>query len=236
MDMEGAGRPRPRPYVFVLADYFDAIIQAGGLPILLPPLDNDEDIRQVLAGLDGLLLTGGGDVDPSLYGRPLHPATKLASPRRLQFDLLLTKAALAFEKPILAICLGAQMLNVAAGGTLRQDLEDQTQGRLEHRQVPNDDKEVHIVTISPGSSLAKIVGTSPLGVNSTHHHAVDTVAPGFKACSTASDGVIEAIERPTGPMTLGVQWHPERLRDSDRHRSLFKALVEQAGPDPRAPD
>lgn len=228
LDIAGVGRAIPKQNLFVYADYVDAVVQAGGIPLLLPFLEDEADIRQVLAGLDGLLLIGGGDVDPSLYGRPLHPATRMLPERRLRFDLSLAAAALTRKTPILGVCMGMQLLNVAAGGTLVQHLEDTAEDRIKHQQMARSDQEVHEISISADSRLAKVMQAQPLAVNSTHHQAIDRLAPGFKVCARAADGVIEAIERTEGTMVLGVQWHPERLTQHARHLSLFEALMEEA--------
>lgn len=227
LDISGAGRPRPRGYLLLYTNYFDAVIQAGGLPLLIPFLEDEADINQALTKVDAVLLTGGDDINPSFYDAPSHPDTKMAPPRRQQFDLILVKAVLARQMPVMGICMGMQMLNVAGGGTLQQEIKGNGSDSIEHRQVQNDDREVHEVNITPGSALAEIVQDNSLTVNSTHHHAVDAVAPGFKISGRASDGTIEAIEREGKVFVLGVQWHPERLIDNPRHLNLFKALIEQ---------
>ena len=220
---------KPKPYLQLYADYFNAIAITGGIPLLIPPLEDAADVEEALTTFDGLLLTGGEDLDPSLYGAPLHPATEEAPRRRQRFDIRLARAALGRRIPVLAICMGMQLVNVAAGGTLLQDIESESPGCLKHRQLEKVG-EVHEVSISADSHLARIVGEEPLGVNSTHHQAIDAPAPGFRVCARAPDGVIEAIEQPAAPLVLGVQWHPERMLQHARHRSLFRALVEGAQP------
>jgi len=221
---EVGGRKR----LFLQAAYFDAVARAGGVPLLIPFLEDPADIEQAIDHVDALLLTGGQDLDPSVYGAEAHPLTRPA-----RFDLASARAALARRIPVLGICMGTQLLNVAAGGTLLQDIESEGRNSLQHRQSDND-REVHEVRISADSHLARIIGPEPLDVNSTHHQAIDAVAPGFEVCATAPDGVIEAIERSGASLVLGVQWHPERMLQHARHLELFRALVRQARSGSRA--
>jgi len=208
--------------LFLYTYYFDAMIRAGGLPILLPFLEEARDLEQALSGCDAVLLTGGDDLDPASYGAVSRNETNIADKRRLQFDLALAKAALQRRMPVFGICMGAQLLNVAAGGTLIQHLETSDT----HRQSKRASEIVHDVTVSAGSRLAGIVGEGTLGVNSSHHQAIDKVAPGFTVVARDQDDVIEAIERAGDPLTFAVQWHPERLLARPRHMRLFRALVE----------
>lgn len=210
-----------RDRLFLCTDYSDAVLQAGGLPILLPFLEEARDLEQALSSCDAVLLTGGDDLDPASYGAARRDETNIAAKRRLKFDLALARAALQRRMPVLGICMGAQLLNVAAGGTLIQHLETSDT----HRQNTRAAELVHDVIVSSGSRLAGIVGEGTLGVNSTHHQAIDKVAPGFTAVARDRDGVIEAIEQLDQPLTFAVQWHPERLLAHERHRKLFEALV-----------
>lgn len=218
----------PEPRLTLKMGYVDAALQAGGLPILIPFLDDPADIGSALAMCDGLLLTGGRDLDPSSFGRKLSPQARLAPARRRRFDQLLAKAALQRDMPVLCICMGMQLINLAAGGALIQDIETERAGSLQHRN-PEETAEAHAVNVTPGSHLARIVGTEPLGVNSTHHQAVGDVAPGFRASAHAEDGLVEAIESIAADRVVGVQWHPERMLHNPRHSALFQWLVEQAG-------
>lgn len=217
-----------RPRLVLNFCYFEAVLEAGGLPLLIPFLESLEDIQEAIARVDGLLLTGGADVDPALYGEQPRPETKMAPQMRQRLDVPLARAVLAAGRPVLGICMGIQVLNVAAGGTLVQDIAAQTPGALQHRRMEEADRAVHKVEIVKGSMLAEIVGGEPLGVNSTHHQAVAQVGRGFAVAARAEDGVIEAIESATGGPALGVQWHPERLRGIPRHRRLFEWLIEKA--------
>jgi len=225
LDTEGTGRPLPRPYLFIYTAYFDAVAQAAGIPLLIPFMDNQRDIEQALSKADALLLTGGGDVDPAFYKSELHPETVKAAGRRLQFDLSITKMALSQQKPILGICMGMQMLNVAAGGTLRQAI-NRGDPEINHKQMNRYNQEVHNIQILPDTRLAQIVGDNTLRVNSTHHHGVDQIAPGFRVSATAPDGLVEAIESKDAQFVIGVQWHPERLLSYSQHLTLFTALIE----------
>jgi len=221
-DMETvAGKP---PRLFLNLAYVDAVAKAGGVPILLPHVEEISMIEHLLDQVDSLLLTGGKDLNPSSYGKNKHLKTDIAPVRRLQFDLALTKAALKREMPILGICMGMQMLNVAAGGSILQHIETQ-KGGIKHQQCDKAYHPVHEVTILQETRLARILGTKPLGVNSTHHQAVDRIAPGFKISATAEGGIIEAIEKKGPSLVLGVQWHPERLCNDKRNIKLFQALI-----------
>ncbi len=227
LDPTGAHRPRPTASLFLNTEYIDAIQQAGGHPLPLPFFDEDGDLARALAGMDGLLLTGGGDLDPALYGASLHPETKVAAARRLRFDMRLARLALAGDMPVLGICMGIQLLNVAAGGTLVQHIPDLGREMLRHRRHDVEGG-VHEARVVAGSRLEAIVGSGTLEVNSTHHQAVDCVAPGFRIVARAPDGVVEGMERPGDRMLVAVQWHPERLTGRSAHAALFRALVAAA--------
>jgi len=225
-DLQGEGTVRPQ--IVLDTDYFDAVRQAGGLPVLIPFLEGGTDVGDALAMLDGLLLSGGGDLDPSPFGQELHPSANLAPERRRRFDLSLARAGLERGMPVLGICMGMQLINLVSGGTLIQDLPTERPSEVQHRELKRAG-EVHPVNVARDSHLAEIVGTEPLGVNSTHHQAVGDVAAGFRATAHAPDGVIEAIERVADPPVVAVQWHPERMLTTPRHPKLFEWLVAQAG-------
>lgn len=220
--MEAANGQEPR--LFIKLTYIDAVIKAGGIPILLPHVEKLSLIDNMLDQVDSLLLTGGKDLDPLSYGAGKHPKTDPAHARRLRFDLALTRAALRRKMPILGICMGMQTLNVAAGGTLLQHIGTR-RNSIRHQQFDKAYYPVHKVNIIRNTRLAQIIGDKPLGVNSTHHQAVERIAPGFKASATATDGTIEAIEKQGQPLILGVQWHPERLCNNRRHMKIFHALM-----------
>lgn len=206
-------------------DYWFSILLAGGEPVRLVP-ETITDFEKALADLDGLLLTGGGDIDPAHYGQALA-GTDPASiyPERDRLELGLTRAAFARGLPTLGICRGIQVMNVALGGGLVQHHENHT-GDANTFNAPRP----HTVTITPGALLDRTLAAGPLlHTNSYHHQAltVANLAPGLLASGFASDGIIEAVEHPGHPWFLGVQWHPERQYElGDEHRRLFTAFVD----------
>lgn len=210
--------------------YITAVIKAGGVPLLLPPAADPEIVRAQVERIDGLILTGGPDVAPQLFGE--EPLAKLGTVNHLRdaYEMLVIKAAEEFGKPMLGICRGVQIINVAYGGALYQDLSYIGSSHLSHFQtVTQNDVLWHTITVEPSSALARIVGHSQFAVNSYHHQSVKTVAPGFTVTALSPDGVIEAIERPGNPFILGVQWHPELLAECNQPAlALFQALVREA--------
>ena len=204
--------------------YLDAVADAAGLPTVLATLP-PELAADALAGVDALLLTGGGDVDPDRYGAELDPETGGVDAARDAWELELIGLARAQGVPILAICRGAQVLNVAFGGTLVQHLPTRTDA--EHDDLDRAGHEVHDIAVVQGSRLHEILDTDALRANTIHHQSVDQVGAGLVVCGRADDGVIEAIESPDGPI-VGVQWHPELLADREPHRSLFAWIVHEA--------
>jgi putative glutamine amidotransferase len=204
--------------------YVDAVVRAGGLPLILPVLD-PADADQVLQTVDGLLLTGGGDVEPLHYGATAVPEVHGIDPGRDAFELALVPAAAAAGIPVLGICRGAQVLNVAMGGTLVQHLPDVSD--RPHCLRDRSGEPVHDVGIEAGTRLAGLAGVDRLPVNSLHHQAVDTLGSGLRAVAWADDGVVEAIEGVWSRM-LGVQWHPELLPGHPAHDGLFRWLVAEA--------
>ena len=215
---------------YVNSDYVIAVTLAGGTPLLLPPVADSAVARAQLAIVDGLLLTGGPDVDPLLYGE--EPLAKLGAVnhRRDRYELELVTGAEEAKKPMLGICRGVQIINTAYGGTLYQDLSYSSDYRLNHFQSGAErDVLWHTIDIDPSSSLARIVGSASLAVNSYHHQAVKVAAPGFQVTALSKDGIIEAIERPGDHFVLGVQWHPELLAANiPAMLALFQELVRQA--------
>ena len=215
-----------------LEDYRQSILHVGGEP---HTLDSSMPIDQALAGIEGLMLTGGGDVAPSLYGETPHATFDAAEPGRDAFEIALVKAARARKLPIFAICRGAQVLNVACGGTLVQDIPSQLKEAGPHSLTvpPNDSYSLaHEVWVDKDSLLSKLMKDrlvdESVEVNSRHHQAVKDVAPGFKVSATAPDGVIEAIEDPSARFCLGVQWHPENFFRTGEFRALFEGFLEAA--------
>ena len=207
--------------------YADGVLRGGGLPVLVPPAAEADVLGEMLAGLDGLVLVGGRDYDPSWYGETPHAATRLLAPRRLAFDLALAKAARAAGLPTLGICGGEQLIALAHGGTLLQHIADAVAGALPHAR-DGEAERFHGVTVEGGSRLASVLGETALEVNSSHHQAVGLPGRGLRVVARAPDGVVEAIEGDGAAFVLGVQWHPERLLERAESIALFAALVDAA--------
>jgi putative glutamine amidotransferase len=221
--------------------YIDAVVLGGGIPLLIPPYTDRSMIEPVLEKCDGFCLIGGRDYLPAQYGGHAQPDGDLMHKRRHEFDLWLAEALLdRTTKPVLGVCGGHQLLNIARGGALVQDLrsewkpdtrnattlehsDDERKGTAQEGSVYR-----HIVRLAPGSRLEKIIGKSKVLTNSYHHQAVvpDRIGSGFMATAWAPDGVIEALELAGNERwVLGVQWHPERQTDEPEHRAIFEALV-----------
>lgn len=220
---ERAGRER----FHVPAAYVDAVRLGGGLPVLLPP--GDSRPGEVLASLDGLVLCGGGDLDPALFGGPAgHQAQYATCAERDGFELALVREALASRLPLLAICRGLQVLNVALGGDLHVHLPDVVGARVSHR-ISQTQHGVHLVRIEAGSGLAGTLGMTAVDVASWHHQAIDRLGEGLRAVAWAEDGTIEAAELSGHPEVLAVQWHPElRAEAGSPDLRLFEALATRA--------
>lgn len=216
-----------------LEDYRQAILHVGGEPRVV---DAALTVDEALEGLDGLVLTGGGDVAPARYGEAAHATVSDVEPGRDEFEIKLIRAARAQDLPLFAICRGIQVLNVACGGTLIQDIPSQLTGALEHSlSVPPHQSFslAHEIWIEKDSLLSRLmrerlVEADTCEVNSRHHQAVKTVAGGFRVSATAPDGVIEAIEEPAAHFCLGVQWHPENFWRTGEFRPLFEGFLEAA--------
>lgn len=209
--------------------YVEAIRLANGVPFIIPPVE-DTLLRQNQAHIiDGLLLTGGGDIEPAVYGEKPILKLKKIHQLRLQHEIELVKLVCKLNKPILGICLGCQLLNVALGGTLYQDISMQLPTASPHLQKNKRKETSHIVYIKEGSKLHQILKVSKLETNSFHHQAIKQLAPNLNASAYAEDGIIEAIEiKDNDCFLLGIQWHPEELIENPLHLALFEALVEQA--------
>jgi putative glutamine amidotransferase len=219
------GQSADRPADVLNRAYIDAVAQSGGLPLVLPILDHAY-ADAVLDTLDGLVLSGGGDIDPARYGQTAVPEVYGVDERRDEWELALVRAALRRGTPVLGICRGAQVLNVSCGGTLIQDLSDTSD--CAHREQDLFDCTVHRAEIDGGSKLAEVIQRSSIGVNTLHHQAVDQVGRGLCAVAWAEDGTIEAIECDDSRPVLGVQWHPELLVARGPHRRLFSWVVDEA--------
>lgn len=213
--------------------YVEAVIAAGGIPLLIPEGLDEADLELVFDRIDGLLVPGGGDVDPSFYGEELrHETLRGINPGLDKLEFYMVRKAVAEQKPMLAICRGHQVFNVAMGGTLWQDVGSQTEGETEHdlfRKFPRHHI-AHDVTITAGTNLARCLGTLTVSVNSLHHQGVRQLAPELTVAAVAPDGLVEGVEVPGHPFAVGVQWHPENLvHDHPPMMSLFKGFIDAAG-------
>ena len=210
--------------------YVRSVALAGGAPVLIPPDLGERAWRAIYERVDGLLFAGGVDVAPARYDELPHPNLGAVDEALDVVELTLARWALADRRPVLAICRGIQLINVAAGGSLYQDLSSQLPAALPHAchppQYPRD-YHAHTVRTEPHSRLAAALGSLQLSVNSRHHQAVKRVAPGFRIVARAPDGVIEGIEHVDAPFIVGVQWHPESMAEDDPHMmGLFEAFVD----------
>ncbi|MEM8875571.1 MAG: gamma-glutamyl-gamma-aminobutyrate hydrolase family protein [Planctomycetota bacterium] len=210
--------------------YVNAVRRAGGEPIALP-YHEDADVVRLLSLVDGLLMTGGNDPDPSTWCEAWHPSCVPVDPRREAFEYRLLDESHARRTPTLGICLGMQLMGLRGGGALHQFLPDVPRdGAIEHRKLQESDwQRRHAVQAVAGSRFSEITGGDELAVNTNHRQALRSAGAGLVVSGHAPDGVIEAIEDPTLPMWVGVQWHPERLTDDPAQLALFQALVEAAG-------
>jgi putative glutamine amidotransferase len=220
----------PLPRYEVKAAYADAVLRAGGLPFILPYTDDRVIIEAMLDRVSGLVITGGAfDIPPEAYGDTAREGLGQLKPTRTAFETLVLHAALARNMPVLGVCGGMQLLNVALGGTLIQDIAREMPNARPHEQAHDRTQPAHPIDIKEGSVLADAVGKGQLMVNSTHHQAVKAVGPKLVVTATSPDGVIEAIEDPTHTFAVGVQWHPELLIDTvPPHLGLYKTFVARA--------
>lgn len=218
----------------VLETYITALMQAGGVPVLLPTALTGAAMLTAYGRLDGVLLPGGGDIDPARYAASAHPATCEVDVARDQLEIDLTRTLVqANDKPVLGVCRGAQLMNVALGGTLYQDLPTEYPGALAHQTNLQEfarDHLSHPVEVQAGSRLAGLLGTTTVQVNSRHHQAIRQVAPGLHAVAHAPDGVIEGLELPTHRFAVAVQWHPENLQAQPEMKRLFEQFVQACLP------
>jgi putative glutamine amidotransferase len=210
--------------------YSEAVAAGGGAPLLVPCMADEEQLRSVLDVCQGLLITGGVDVDPQCYGNEPHRALGQISPERDRLDEVAVAWAMSDPGlPVLGICRGIQSLNAFCGGTLIQDIPSEVTGALKHGQQAPRWHGTHTLTVESGTLLAEIVGTEPLLVNTFHHQAVREAAPGWSISARAADGVVEAIEDRAGTFRVGVQCHPEHMiRHEPRLLRLFERFIAEA--------
>lgn len=227
-------KTNPYPYMALMATYVEAVVAAGGIPLLIP-LGLDEDALCVLLSqVDGLVLTGGGDIAGEHYRSEHEEFIFNVDPDRDRVELFLAREAMAQDKPLLAICRGHQVLNVALGGTLYEDVAARMPDAIKHDyfELFPRNHTAHAVDIEPGSKLATALGRREAQVNSLHHQGIHNLAPGLVAVAHAPDGLIESVEAADHPFALGVQWHPENLvHDDPTMLSLFRGLVDAARAD-----
>ncbi len=209
-------------------DYVEAVSTAGAAPVLIPQGPDEADLQALASRLDGVLFSGGGDIEPWRFNSPKHPSLVSVNPERDRVELALFAAAVRRQKPVLGICRGIQLVNVACGGSLYVDIPSHLSGAIPHDFHHNPDRSypAHPVRLEPGSRLAEILGVSNPGVNSLHHQGLERLGAGLKACGWTSDGLVEAVEMTGYPFGLAVQWHPECMPESESMRRLFKAFVE----------
>jgi len=218
-----------RQRICIPNDYIEAIIRAGGSPVLLPLTDSEDVARTILSSVDGLLLSGGADVSPSVYKEEKLPCCGETAPRRDVLETLLINYAQQRKLPILGICRGMQILNSVLGGSLYQDVATQFKPDLKHPCYDTPRDCVHVVALAEGSLLREVIGLDAVPVNSRHHQAVKKLGRGLRANAFAPDGLIEGLESAEGYPLLAVQWHPESLADRmQQHRSIFDWLIREA--------
>ncbi len=215
---------------YVNSAYLHAVQQAGGVPVLLPPQLSKASLERLVRGLDALLLTGGGDVDPATFGEEPHPTLYEVAPARDALETQVTLIALEKKTPLLAICRGIQVLNVALGGSLHQDVATEPGTQIQHSQKEAREQTTHKVTVTPRSRLGRVLGAEDLEVNSFHHQVIKSLGRGLVPVAWAPDQLVEGVELDDdSQFVLGVQWHPEHLvGNSEPARRLFSALVTAA--------
>lgn len=215
-------------YGIELADT-EAIVAAGGLPVMLPHLTQQQDIDELAERIDGLFLAGGYDIDPTLFNEEPHPNLGVIIPSRDAFELALTKKIMALNKPILGVCRGAQILNIAVGGDMYQDITTQATGDLlQHQQKAPRFHGSHYVEVTEGSLLQQVTGATRIKVNSRHHQANRKVPAPFIISGVSSDGIVEAVECTQHHFVLGVQWHPENMArvEDAASKGIFAGFIE----------
>jgi putative glutamine amidotransferase len=217
------------PLTALQHSYINAVTQAGGLPVLIPTLLSTEDFLDLYSRLRGILFSGGGDVSLEYFDGSDHPRIGEVDEARDLTEITLLRRAVSDGKPILGICRGAQVMNVALGGTLYTHIADQLKGALDHNYPGSLRRAlVHPVNVDEAARAAEIFGETLLHVNSLHHQGLKEIAPSLRAAGYAPDGLVEAVEIPDHPYAIGVQWHPEWLTDQPAMQRLFQSFVDAA--------
>ncbi len=220
---------RARESYWMLPGYMEGLEEAGAIPLMPPLTQKPEVLDYFLDQCDGILLTGGHDVSPAVYGREPTPQCGETCPERDGMDVAFLKGAVERDLPVLGICRGFQLMNAAYGGVLYQDLPTELSSQIRHRMEPPYDRAVHTVRLEEGSPLRQLLGTEELGVNSRHHQGVRELAPCMRPMAWAEDGLVEACWMPGKRFVWGVQWHPEHAyRSSPESRQILEAFVAAA--------
>jgi putative glutamine amidotransferase len=223
-DVQHLEGQRDRSFAFLT--YVESLRRAGAIPVIIPP--QPENAAGIMEELDGILLAGGDDCDPALYSDERHPTcVQLMDARRQENDLALAKFARQHRIPTLGICLGLQVMNVASGGTLIQDIDSQFETEIRHASQP-EDRARHDIIIEQGTKLSTLLPAVECNVNSSHHQAIGRVAEGLRVTAHAPDGLVEGLEDPKHPFYIGVQWHPEDMNGEHSATALFDAFVKAA--------
>jgi len=223
-DFRGAKKDGPA-FTFVSSGYYDAIMEVGGIPVVIPPIENDKDLSRVLDLLDGVVLVGGADLDPRRDGFMLHPSVRPMEARRENFDRKLMRMVSDRRMPVMAIGAGMQLLNVSEGGNLHLHIPEDMPKALPHKD-PIDPAHRHGLEVTPGSLMDRVYGEGEIRVNSMHHMAVDEVAPGFEVTARCPDGVVECIESNQDDwFAFGTQFHPEADSASALDLRIFEEFI-----------
>ena len=226
-----ADQPSPIEIIGLMPSYIESVVMAGGLPVLIPLGLGEAELVAILSRVDGVLLPGGGDIEPSVYRGHWHDTLYGIDQDRDRVELFVARQAAEMQKPMLAICRGHQVLNVALGGTLWEDVAAMMPQAIRHDNFQGFPRNhiSHLVTAVPDSRIACLMGKTEIGVNSLHHQGIRDLAPELRATAVARDGLVEGAEIPGHPFAVSVQWHPENLiHDDPDMLSLFKGLVEAA--------
>lgn len=211
-------------------DYINAVMVSGGTPLVMPNVEGEENIDAYVKLADGILFSGGEDVHPRYFNEDIKVGNLTICERRDSFEMQLAAKALPSDMPLLGICRGMQLLNIAAGGNIYQDIGAQYETSLRHSNPESSKTDIiHKVQLAEGTRLSRLYGSGPKGVNSFHHQAVKDVAPGFRVSAFSEDGLVEAYEQAVGRFLVGVQWHPEMLFEKyPEELKLFKSFIESA--------